>query len=76
MTGQVNLLQILLHLAPDLDQLLFEVSYSLVLGLSQEPHVLALVLKLPQIIFPLKLAPFLVLFVLDDLHMQLIVLFC
>ena len=76
MTGQVNLLQILLHLAPDLDQLLFKVSYSLVLGLGQEPHILALVLKLPQIIFPLELAPLLVLFVLDNLHMQLIVLFC
>lgn len=72
---QVDPLQILLHLCFELHLLLFEVSYSLILRINEELQVLALVLELPQGVSPLQLTSLPFLLGLDDLHVQLVVLF-
>lgn len=72
---QVNALQILLHLRFQLNLLLFKVSYSLILGIDQELEVLALILQLAECVPPLKLSRLPFFPGLDNLHMQLIVLF-
>lgn len=75
LTWEVNLFQVLLHLGFDLHKLLFKTSNSLVLRFGQEFQILALVLQLPERIFPLELALVLVLLVLDYLHVKFVVLF-
>ena len=71
----VNLLKCFLHLSLELYVLVVDFGDSLVFGVNQELEVLAFLLKLPKCSLPLEVTGVSLLLGLNDLVMQLVILF-